>query len=217
MTDRKFEEYRRELLEYDRETIHFLSSQKKSERERCVCAAFLRCLGVDFSVAELVAVPESQSPPDVAFREACFEVCDVVLDAGRRPHGEAKARVAHLEQAQTIDDVLVPVRHRVSLAYVEVFHHVTEALAKKAARYGMVVCANLDALVYVRLQNMFLDSGSSLPSCAALTKQGWRSVSFVMPPYSHVIHAGEGAPAFLGAFVGQTRQEWHEPDTFFAL
>jgi hypothetical protein len=216
MTDREFEEYRRELIEYDRETIHFLSSQKKSERERCVCAAFLRCLGVDFSVAELVAVPESQSPPDVAFREACFEVCDV-LDSGRRPHDEAKARVVHLEQAKTLEDVLVPVRHRVPLAYVEVFHHVTEALAKKAARYGMAVCTNLDALVYVRLQNMFLDSGSSLPSCAALTKQGWRSVSFVMPPYSHVMHAGEGAPAFLGAFVRQTRQEWHEPDTFFAL
>jgi hypothetical protein len=216
MIDRQFEEYRRELTAYDRETLHFLSNQKKSERERCVCAAFLRCLGVDFSVAELVAVPESQSPPDVTFREACFEVCDV-LDAGRRPHDEAQARVEHLEQAKTIEDVLVPVRRRVPLTYVEVFHHVTEALAKKAARYGIAVCATLDALVYVRLQNMFLDGGSSLPSCAALTKQGWRSVSFVMPPYSHVIHAGEGAPAFLGAFVRQTRQEWHEPDTFFAL
>ncbi len=216
MTDRQFEEYRKELIEYDRETIRFLSNPKKSERERCVCAAFLRCLGVDFSVAELVSVPESQNPPDVAFREACFEVCDV-LDSGRRPHDEARARVEHLEQAETIEDVLVPVGSRVPLAFVEVFNHVTEALVRKAARYGIDVCANLDALVYVRLQNMFLDGSSSLPSCAALTKQGWRSVSFVMPPYSHVIHAGAGAPAFLGAFVGQTRQEWHEPDRFFTL
>lgn len=58
MTDREFEQYRRELLEYNRETIHLLSNHKKSERERCVCAVFLRCLGVDLTVAELVSVPQ---------------------------------------------------------------------------------------------------------------------------------------------------------------
>src|SRR5258706_15544341 len=152
MTDReKFEEYRRELLEYDRETVRFLSNPQKPERERSVCAAFLRCLGVDFAVAELV--PDAD-PPDVRFREAYFEVRDI-LDAGRKPDGEAKAWVKRDEQAQTIDDVLLPPwRPRTPCTYAEVFSHVTQGLAQKASQYGVAGCATYDALVYVRLQNM---------------------------------------------------------------
>jgi len=216
MTDKEqFEEYRRELLEYDRETVRFLSNQQKTERERSVCAAFLRCLGVDFSVTELAP---GADPPDVQFREACFEVRDI-LDEGRKPHGEAKAWVERVEQAKTIDDVLLPPwRPRTPCAYAEVFSHVTQKLVQKASRYGVAGCVTLDALIYVRLQNMDLNLNSPLPSYTALQDQGWRSVSFVMPPYSHVIYATELAPAFLRDWAGHTRQEWNDPGTsWFAL
>ncbi len=218
MTDReKFEEYKRKLIEHNLETDHFLSNKNKSERERCVCAAFLRGLGVDFSVAELVSIAERQSPPDLIFREACFEVCDS-LDQGRKAHDEAKARVEWLKGAKTDEDMDVSVGFRTPLAYGEVFSHVSDELLKKYARYGGVaVCAKLDALVYVRLQHVVLNLNSPLPSYAGLSKQGWRSVSFVMPPFSHVIYAAESAPTFLSACAGQTRQEWHDPDTFFTL
>ena len=216
MTDKEqFEEYRRELLEYDHETVRFLSNQQKSERERSVCAAFLRCVGVGFSVAELLP---GTDPPDVKFRDVCFEVRDI-LDEGRKPHGEAKAWVERDEQAQTVDDVLLPPwRPRTPCAYAEVFSQVTQGLAQKSSRYGVAGCAQLDALVYVRLQNMTLDLNSLLPSYVALQKQGWRSVSFVLPPYSYVIYATELAPAFLRDLAGHTRQEWNDPGiSCFAL
>ena len=123
------------------------------------------------------------------------------------------------KQAQTIDDVLLPPwRPRTLCAYAEVFSHVTQGLAQKASRYGVAGCAKLDALMYVRIQNMDLNLNSPFPTYTALQDQGWRSVSFVMPPYSHVIYATELAPAFLRDRVGHTRQEWNDPGTScFAL
>ena len=216
IVDKEEREYIRDLTAHAIETVHFLSNAQKSERERCVCAAFLRCVGVAFSVEALVAVAEKQSPPDVKFGEARFEICEV-LNRDRKRHREAQTRVESLKQAKTIDDVLVSVRTGTPLSYTEVFTLVTEALAKKAVRYGAKVCAELDALIYMSLRNRFLAPNTSLPGYAALCAQGWRSVAFVIPPFSHVIYAAESSPAFLRDFSGQTRQEWDDPDTFFTL
>lgn len=214
--DKEEREYIRGLTTHAIETIHFLSNAQKSERERCVCAAFLRCLGVAFSVEALVAVAEKQSPPDVKFGEARFEICEI-LDRERKRHREAQTRVERLKQAKTIDDMLVSVRAGTPLSYTEVFALVTEALAKKAVRYGTKVCAELDALLCMSLRNRFLAPNTSLPDYAALFAQGWRSVAFVIPPFSHVVYAAESAPTFLRDFSGQTLQEWDDPDTFFTL
>jgi hypothetical protein len=43
------EEYLKDLLDYYKETVHLLSNAKKSERERMVCRAFLRCAGIPFT------------------------------------------------------------------------------------------------------------------------------------------------------------------------
>ena len=58
---------------------------RKRELERRVVAAFLRCLGVDFSPDALVT-PE-RDPPDVIFRDARFEVM-TAFDEGRRMHAD---------------------------------------------------------------------------------------------------------------------------------
>jgi len=44
---------------------------------------FLRALGIPFAAEELIWAPDGQDPPDVKFRGACFEVCEL-LDEGRR-------------------------------------------------------------------------------------------------------------------------------------
>jgi hypothetical protein len=215
MADKSFEEYKGKLLDHNRETLNFLSNHHKSERERCVSAAFLRCLGIDFSVADLLSVPDRQDPPDVKFRRAQFEVCDI-LDSGRKPHREAKERVHLFEQAKTIDDVLLPKKRRVLLSYSHIFDLITKQLSKKAKKYGMNLCANLDALVHIR-RHASLNCGSFLPCYEGLIRQGWRSVSFVMPPNSHVIYAEDGAPSFIKSYAGQTIQNWPDPDTYYAL
>lgn len=209
-------EYIKNLTINADETVHFLSNDMKSERERCACAAFLRCLGVDFLVEDLVSVKKGNDPPDVIFHAAHFEVLEV-LDEGRKRHHESKTRAECLKKAKTIEDTLVQSRLRDPLSYAEVFNLITGALAEKSSRYGVKVCAGLDALICIQLQHKFLTPKSPLPSHATLLDQGWRSVSFVMVPYSHVIYAAELAPDFLRVHRGQTRQEWNDSDTFFKL
>lgn len=216
MLDKEELEYIRCLTDHGKETVRFLSNANKADRERIVCAAFLRSLGVDFSVEHLVPVAQKMSPPDVKFGTARFEVCEV-LDKRRKRHYEARSRVDCLRRAKTIEDTYLPVRAKTPLLYPEVFTLVTNELARKANRYGRKVCSELDALICVHLLNRYLDPNSSPPRYANLLAQGWRSVSFFHLPYSHVIYAAESAPDFLRHFAGQTRKEWNHSDTFYKL
>jgi hypothetical protein len=213
--DDGFEDYKRELIGYNLETLHFLSNEKKSDRERCVCAAFLRCLGLSFSTKELVPVPQEDGPPDVIFREACFEVCDSLTE-GRKAHDETRKRVERLKKAKTLKDLDIELKFRTPITYSEAYHYVTDELTKKALRYGGATCANLDALVHMR-RNVCLRLDSPPPSCALFPKQGWRSVSFVLPPHSHVIYAAGQAPAFLREAIGQTLRKWDDLHTVYDL
>lgn len=181
MVDRKLLEYIRTLTANAEETVRFLSNDRKPERERSVCATFLRCLGVNFAVEDLVPAGEGKDPPDVIFDAARFEVLEV-LDEGRRRHDESKSRVERLKRAKTIEDVEVPFISPEPLTYAEVLDLIAMALTKKASRYGAKVCAELYALVYVDLSHKFLAPNSALHSHPTLLNQGWRSISFVMPP-----------------------------------
>jgi len=134
MTDREeFENHKRELIKHNLETIRFLSNKKKPEREYCVCVTFLRCLGIDFSVAKLVSVTQRQNPPDVIFREARFEICDS-FDKVRKPHDEARARVERSKRLRAVEDLDVPFKFRSPVAYSEVHGYVTDELTKKTLR-----------------------------------------------------------------------------------
>ena len=71
--------------------------------------------------------------------------------------------------------------------------------------------------VYINLKNRFLDPNTEIPTFESLISQGWRSVSFVFIPYSHVVFVKDKAPAFLKLNEGRTKKEWDNPDTFFEL
>jgi hypothetical protein len=208
--------YIEQLLTKAEETHRLFSQAGKEWRERVTCAMFLRALGVPFAVEELRWVPDGQDPPDVRFQDACFEVCER-LDEGRRRHDEVKADIQRYRQAKTFDDVLVDPFHPCPMTYHEVYAHLLDALAQKALRYGPKECVRLDALVYMQLIDRFPLLSLPLPDDTALRQQGWRSVSFVMSIYSHVVYATEAAPAFLREYVGQTRRQWEDSDTFFRL
>jgi hypothetical protein len=216
MMDRKEREYIQKLRVHAVETVLFFSNSNKADRERCACAAFLRCLGLDFSAKDLVAVSQKESPPDVIFRSARFEVSEV-LGKGQKRHHEAKVRAGCLMNAESIDDTLVPFPPRIPLKYADVFKHINEVLAKKAAHYGTKVCSKLDALTYMDIPYTFLVTTSPLSRNAPLQKQGWRSVSFIMPPHSHVLYASDSAPDFLRDLAGLTKQEWNDWDRLFKL
>jgi hypothetical protein len=75
MTDREYF-YLDNLLAHAAKTRTFLSNRMKPERERSVSRAFLRAIGISFIDSELIA--PTVEPADVAFRDARFQVRDLV-------------------------------------------------------------------------------------------------------------------------------------------
>ena len=212
------EQYKNELVVRANDSVHFFSNPMKPERERIACADFLRALGIVFSPEDLVPVAQEKGRPDVKFGDALFQVCEA-FDQGRKRHDETRAHLECLESAKNIEGTFLPVREKKPLSYAEVYVVVTEALTKKYNwyRHMRIECSGFDALVYINLLGRFLTPNFSQPAYAVLLDQGWRSVSFFLFPYSHVIYATEAAPEFLRPFSGQTRRECDDADKFFKL
>lgn len=211
MTER---DYIRRLADDAHDTVDLLSSRRKGERERCMCAAFLRSLGVGFSPCELI-VPKSD-PPDVIFRDARFELM-IMLDAGREMHADWKALAEQRDTAKSLDELQERHLPSVPMALAEVVNRITAELAQKASRYDTNTRSGLDALVYFNLRGRHLDPGSRADVPVGLRSQGWRSVSFIFPPYSQVLLAAPTAPSFLRECEGSIRCEWGNCDTLFEL
>jgi hypothetical protein len=97
-------EYLRRLAHEANDTVSLLSDSRKPEKERRVCAAFLRCVGVSFAANDLVSVSKAEEPPDVQFRDAAFEV--KVEYGNEKVHEKWKSRARRRREAKTMNDVL---------------------------------------------------------------------------------------------------------------
>jgi hypothetical protein len=214
MANESEREYIENLIRHTRESIQFFSNQWKPERERSVCAALLRCLGIKFLPKEIRA--NNSDPPDVIFKSARFELTEL-YDKTRKRNAEYWERLKELERAKSISETLVPVYQPTPISYEELSNEIVEALSSKFEKYGKDLCSTLDALIYVGLPNRFLDIRSEIPEYVQALHQGWRSMSFVMPPFAHIAFCQENEPQFLLSLCGKTKQEWKSPDGFFDL
>lgn len=196
------------------ETVDMLSSHRKGEREQRVSAAFLRCLGVDFSPDGLVA--PANDPPDVVFRDARFEVM-IVLDEGRRMHADWKEEASRRDSVHSLDDLAESYQSSVPMSLKEAVCLVVAKLRPKASHYGPKTCSQLDALVYINCKRRYLYPISEVIAPTELQSQSWRSVCFLFLPYSHVLFATPEAPEFLRNLKGRTRQECDNTDVWFEL
>jgi Putative endonuclease, protein of unknown function (DUF1780) len=77
-----------------KESIHFFSSANKGAIERWACTEFLKNIDIDFQPDEVV--PQAYDPPDFIFRNASFEVKEI-LDRGRRRHDEYKDALSNAQ------------------------------------------------------------------------------------------------------------------------
>lgn len=207
-------EYVQQLAAEARDTVDMLSPHRKVERERRAVAAFLRCLGVDFSSEELVT-PERE-PPDVMFRDARFEVM-IMLDAGRKMHADWKKKAEQRASAQSLKELVEPYHPSAPIPFHDVVPLVVAELGPKASHYGPNTCSQLDALLYINLLRRHLYPLSEVHIPKELHAQGWRSVCFLFAPYSHVLAVTPEAPEFLRQHEGSTRQECQTPDVMFDL
>jgi Putative endonuclease, protein of unknown function (DUF1780) len=95
MNDEEFIQQRIKDLE---ESVRSFSSDRKQEGERWVANAFIENLRIYFKPEEILS-PEND-PPDVVFRDARFEVKEI-MDEGRERHKEYKEE---LKRVKTITD-----------------------------------------------------------------------------------------------------------------
>lgn len=203
--------YLEQLRQHAQDTRTFLSNKAKPERERAVCRAFLRTIGVKFDTSEVKA-PVSD-PPDVVFRTAQFEVREM-LDPGRKRGDDWKRKEAKYQSATSIDDLLEAPSWPTPMTLSVLVPEVVTALAEKVRKYG-AGCKQLDAMVYVNFQEKYLVLNSPVPSLDQLKAQGWRSVVLLFPPYGVLLYANAGAPHFLGEKTPGQFREWQDIESLF--
>ena len=201
----------RKLRDHTIETRRIFSNAMKPERERMVCRAFLRCLGVSFVDSEIVA--SIKEPVDVTFRSADFQICEL-MELNRKRGDELKEFQEKAQNSTSIEDLATPYHPPSPLTFEELAVELTKALGKKAVKYGSG-CRELDALVYVNLEGRHLYANSVIPDLSKLKGHGWRSVSALFPPYGVVLFANDSAPDFIQTTSGQAISKWDDWHTLF--
>lgn len=185
------------------ESIHFFSSANKGAIDRWACTEFLKNIGIDFQPDEVV--PQTDDPPDVIFRNALFEVKEI-LDCGRRRHDEYKDALANAQAAKTEADLHAALAKTVTpedITPLEIGNlisaELTELVSKKYVDAEFRGTLNL--LFYVDLTRQTLKPGP-MPDPAQFSMFGFRSISVLMGWGALVYCAALNAPDFLLAKVG---------------
>jgi hypothetical protein len=200
------EEFRNKLGQRTKGSIAFFSNPQKAERERCVVRAFLRFLGVAFQEDDLKV--SQREPIDVAVFEAKFQITEV-LDQGRKRHEEYRKRLAELENVSNGDPCEIGWKNPTSIGWGELARLIEGVLGKKTAYQ------DIDLLVHIALGQKFLNVKFKPTDLTKIASSGWRSVSFVFPPYSIVLYASDLAPDFLKANVGLVCNKWKSPEGWY--
>ena len=209
--DRDEAEYLRKLQEHVAQARRLFSNKMKPERERMVCRAFLRCLGIAFDNKEIIT--SDTEPIDVIFRSAKFQIREL-MEPDRKRGDELRELQRKVENATSIEDLLTPYSPPRPLSFEALVPELTKALGEKAMKYGRG-CRDLDALVYVDLEGRHLDANSAISDLSKLKSQGWRSVSVLFPPYSIVLFAESTGPVFIQMASGQAFRKCGYLDTLF--
>lgn len=205
-------EYLENLRKHATDTHVFLGNEAKPERERSVCRAFLRTIGVAFEEPELIA-PTNESA-DVAFRTAQFQIREI-LEPGRRRGDDWKKREKIYSEANSLAELSEPYSPPTAVKLHILVPEIVKAISGKARKYG-AGCNSIDMLVYVNRTDWYLAAHSELPNMNDLYLQGWRSVSLIFPPYGVILFAKhKTAPDFLTALKPGKYMEWKDIDTLF--
>lgn len=166
--------------------------------ERWVVKHFLAALGIDFTDEELHN--PSRDPPDIAFRDAAFEVKEIG-EVGRRRHDEYREALARAKAATTPAELQAQFTME-DLPIATVYERILAATATLAThKYGERRTRHgLDLLFYVNLnpRKLWTFIDGDRPDVSTLVGEGWRSVSFLHGDRTgRVIYASDGAPPFL--------------------
>jgi hypothetical protein len=157
------------------ESVQYFSPQNKIEREKWVAKSFITNLNIEFDDSEF-KVPE-QDPPDVAFRDAEFEIKEI-LDTKRCRHAEYKEA---LVKARTITDPkeLLSQYSPIDKSIIDIYQLCLEKTQALVDKYASSVYPSTDLLYYVNLEHVMGLKETPFPNTSELSVLGWRSVSFI--------------------------------------
>ncbi|HYC35357.1 MAG TPA: DUF1780 domain-containing protein [Usitatibacter sp.] len=188
-----------------RQSVEYFSSSNKGERERWCCQEFVRNLNVRPWSRSFVSPDED--PPDVIYRDARFEVKEV-LDAGRRRHHEYRQALEEALGAKDPAELMKEYSPK-DITPLQVGELVQSQVHKLRRKYDPKLQRSLDLLVYVNLLETLLGRGA-MPNPAAFENSGWRSVSALFGWNSLVFYAERSAPKLIrdsaGAVVLRARK-----------
>jgi hypothetical protein len=196
------EEYLAEYIKGLEASVAYFAPGTTKARELHTVNSFLENLRLNFTEEELVSPDDD--PPDIAFREARFEIKEI-LDPGRRRHAEYKAA---LERAKTLTDpkdsfeMFTPIDVHIT----DILGRCESAAEELRTKYPDAVRAGLDLLFFVNLQHVFHVIETPFPSTDRLVSLGWRSISFVMGQRSCSFYARVDAPDFIKTALGRIIQ-----------
>lgn len=183
-----------------RDSVRYFSVEQKAERERYVVKAFLKRMGIAFAEEEVRSV--EKDPPDVAFRDARFEVKEI-MDEGRERHREYKEKYMKALEATEVSQLFRSFIPK-TLDLLETYRLVVEESLALMKKYPASACANLDLLFYINLLDVMRFDDSAILNMSTIRLHPWRSVSFVLGPLAGgVLAARESAPEFLKDLLGQ--------------
>lgn len=188
-------EFLEEMKRSSASDFHFFSNLGKEERERWVVGEFLGLRAVDFSVEELHS-HEQQSKVDVEFRDARFQIKEIVTPGAQRS-AEVEAIYWRVMAAKSLQETIGP-----GFSYdVPPVADTCELIREKAKelaidRRYLEVKKTLDLLFYVTRTNAsHLEQGAI--DAVEFGSLGWRSISCLMGREAVVLFACKDAPYFL--------------------
>lgn len=160
-------------------SVQFYSNKHKAERELWVVRSFLENLRIPYSDGELT--PVNNDPPDVRYKDAEFEIKEI-LDSGRRRHDEYKKELEKSRYAKSTDEFFKYFKPR-NLSISEIFYLCLNEVKELRNKYSPSTRTNTDLLFYVNLRHVMDIVEDPFPNTEGMAKEGWRSVSFFEGAY----------------------------------
>jgi hypothetical protein len=173
------------------EEVRFFSCAAKSERERWVVREFLTRLGLEFFGDELKSEADD-SPVDVTFRSASFQIKEI-SDPAQRRHAEIKESLRRAQKTTTVRDLVGSVTGR-DIVFADVGKLLFDIAA--TSKYSPSVKADLDLLVYVTRPHAAFDEPHHV-AANKLKSLGWRSISCLFGEKPILLVATSHSPPFL--------------------
>ncbi|MGH8123546.1 MAG: DUF1780 domain-containing protein [Rudaea sp.] len=191
MTDEMFLDDRRQAI---KEAIAFYSPSNKQKRERWVASKFLTNLNIPLTSNEVRS--NEEDPPDVFFRDARFEIKEI-LDPGRRRHDEYK-RAYQKALLATKPSELFELRQPQDITPMQIGALVHKELSKLSTTYDRALVSTIDLLFYVNFQGLWIKPGE-MPDVGQFANFGWRSISALEGNEALVFWTTADAPKYLKA------------------